>query len=213
MTQLPNRPSADTAASGKRSRPRRRLRKAGSDLEAIIAAAAHVFGERGYHATSLDDIAERLGVSKPTIYYHVGNKEALLAECLRRSLKDLMDSLDPLRNRPMTGADRLEQAVRYCVAAACTDLGRCVVRIPDHVLDRHRAEILEIKGSVSAIFSELLSEGINDGSLACHDHKLFGQLLRGLINSVGDWFQPGGKWTETYISDAIVRMSVEALRS
>src|SRR5215813_6596331 len=49
--------------------------------EAVIRAAAHAFNLKGYHNTSLDDIAAALEVTKPTVYYYVTNKEQLLFEC------------------------------------------------------------------------------------------------------------------------------------
>ena len=48
---------------------------------AVLQAAAQLFNERGFHATSLDDIAARLNVSKPTLYYYVKNKQELLFLC------------------------------------------------------------------------------------------------------------------------------------
>jgi AcrR family transcriptional regulator len=58
---------------------------------AVLQTAAQLFNERGYHATSLDDIAERLNVTKPTLYYYVESKDQILLECVRTAL-DLMRS-------------------------------------------------------------------------------------------------------------------------
>ncbi|MCK9541565.1 MAG: TetR/AcrR family transcriptional regulator [Novosphingobium sp.] len=191
---------------------RRKSRKPGANREAIIAAAATVFLEHGYHQASLDDIAGRIGISKPTIYYWVGGKEAVLAECMRQSLSGLMARLDTIESDGLTGADQLDRAVRYCVGVACTDLGRCVVRIPDHVLSEYRNEIRGIKKAVSHILSRLHEKGIEDGTLRSGDPRLIGQLLRGLINSVGDWFDPRGAWTPDHIADTIVVMAVDPMR-
>ena len=53
---------------------------------AVLQTAARLFNERGYHATSLDDIAEQLHVSKPTLYYYVKSKDDILLECVRTAL-------------------------------------------------------------------------------------------------------------------------------
>ena len=55
--------------------------------QAVLAAAAQLFNERGFHATSLDDIARRLHVSKPTLYYYVKNKDEILLGCVRQGLE------------------------------------------------------------------------------------------------------------------------------
>ena len=49
-------------------------------MEALLHTAARAFSENGYHRTSLDDIAERLGITKPTLYYYVDSKEDLYLE-------------------------------------------------------------------------------------------------------------------------------------
>ena len=75
--------------------------------EAVIRAAARAFDERGYHNTSLDDIAAALGVTKPTIYYYVPNKEALLFECFRAGLEPIRAALQRAEHAPGSGRDRL----------------------------------------------------------------------------------------------------------
>src|SRR4051812_12882377 len=66
----------------------RRQRGAGHALkrDAVILAAARAFRERGYHNTSLDDLAASLRVTKPTLYLYVPGKEAILFECFRAGL-------------------------------------------------------------------------------------------------------------------------------
>src|SRR3569833_2634824 len=60
---------------------RERVREREVKREAVIRAAAHAFNRKGYHNTSLDDIAAALDVTKPTVYFYVTSKEQLLFEC------------------------------------------------------------------------------------------------------------------------------------
>ena len=79
----------------------RRRRGAGHALkrDAVILAAARAFRERGYHNTSLDDLAASLKVTKPTLYLYVPNKEAILFECFRAGLAQIQATLDGMRER------------------------------------------------------------------------------------------------------------------
>ncbi|MFZ0500715.1 MAG: helix-turn-helix domain-containing protein, partial [Steroidobacteraceae bacterium] len=70
----------DSTASPWRA-SRERLRDREIKRDAVIRAAARAFNRKGYHNTSLDDIAAALEVTKPTVYYYVSNKEQLLFEC------------------------------------------------------------------------------------------------------------------------------------
>src|SRR6478752_6715420 len=74
---------------------RRRPREARAlKREAVILAAARAFRERGYHNTSLDDLAASLKVTKPTLYLYVPSKEAILFECFLAGLAQIQASLD-----------------------------------------------------------------------------------------------------------------------
>ena len=65
--------------------------------DAVLQAAAQLFNERGFHATSLDDIAARLHVTKPTLYYYVKNKDEILIECVRQGLQMTIDGIEDSR--------------------------------------------------------------------------------------------------------------------
>jgi len=56
----------------------------------MIAVAEEIFAERGYQASSMDEIAERVGVSKPMLYEYFGSKEGLLVACIRQARAELL---------------------------------------------------------------------------------------------------------------------------
>ncbi|MEE4190505.1 MAG: TetR/AcrR family transcriptional regulator [Halieaceae bacterium] len=70
--------------------------------ERILDAAEDLFAERGYTATSLGDVADRVGIRSPSLYNHFRNKEALYAAVLDRLLEAFTAPLDELRQAPLT---------------------------------------------------------------------------------------------------------------
>src|SRR6188768_2232434 len=87
---------------------RRRLRAHHAlKREAVILAAARAFAARGYHNTSLDDLAASLKVTKPTLYLYVPGKEAMLFECFRAGLAQIQSTLDNCEGAPGPALDRL----------------------------------------------------------------------------------------------------------
>jgi AcrR family transcriptional regulator len=74
----------------------------------MIAVAEEVFAERGYLATSMDEVAERCGVSKPMIYEYFGSKEGLLLACIRAARAELM----VVTERAMAGRADVEDMLR-----------------------------------------------------------------------------------------------------
>ena len=90
--------SAPRSAAGRTRliRPRRKvcslLSGSLSKRQAVLSTAAQMFNERGFHATSLDDVAARLGVSKPTLYYYVRSKDQILLECVQQGLEMTLEA-------------------------------------------------------------------------------------------------------------------------
>ena len=117
--------AADPAAAW---RGRRRRQDHGTKRDAVIRTAARAFDERGYHNTSLDDIAAALGVTKPTIYYYVANKEQLLFECFLAGLEPIRAALRRAEQTPGSGRDRLREVIRDYAVAIASEYGWCMVR-------------------------------------------------------------------------------------
>ena len=84
------RPSATSAPA---RAPRVRVPRAQRE-EQILSAAEQVFAERGFHATSMDEVAERVGVTKPLIYEYFGSKEGLLSACITRARTQLREATE-----------------------------------------------------------------------------------------------------------------------
>lgn len=80
--------------------PRRKRMSRAAREQQMLDVAEAVFGERGYQATSMDEIAERCGVSKPMLYEYFGSKDGLLVACVSRSKAELLD----VTQKAMAGA-------------------------------------------------------------------------------------------------------------
>ncbi|MEU4195140.1 TetR/AcrR family transcriptional regulator [Kribbella sp. NPDC026611] len=72
--------------------PKRRRDRAARERE-MLEAAERIFGERGYHGTSMDDVAAQVGVSKPLIYQYYGSKDGLFLAVLGRLRTQLLDTV------------------------------------------------------------------------------------------------------------------------
>ena len=100
------------AAPGRRGRPGR----PGHDLESILRTAVRLFNERGYDATSMEDLSRALGITNSAIYHHVSSKEELLRLATGRALDGLQAVAATAEVLPGRAIDRLEHLVRGSVA-------------------------------------------------------------------------------------------------
>src|SRR5256884_2304610 len=126
------RPSAPGASPWRASGERRRDREL--KREAVIRAAAREFNRKGYHNTSLDDIATALEVTKPTVYYYVTSKEQLLFECFVAGVEQIRAAFRSARQLEAPARERLSAVLRHYGEAVGSEFGWWVVRARGHDL-------------------------------------------------------------------------------
>lgn len=181
--------------------------------DAILVAAVRMFNERGYHATSLDDVAAQLGVSKPLVYHYLGNKEQVLLRCMARGLQELQEAFAIARTASGSGLDRLR---RYLVGYAevnMTDFGRCVIRTGDEVLSpESRAAFRADKRKVDGEMRALVAEAMADGSAQQGDVRLATFAIAGALNWPARWHQEDGSQTVREIAEELAQFLVDGLR-
>lgn len=158
---------------------------------AVLVAAVRMFNERGFHATSLDDVAASLGISKPTIYHYLGNKEQVLIACLERALDELIEAAENARLMPGTSADRLRAFLTRYALFNLRDFGRCVVLTSDNALSAQSlVRVREQKHRIHDMMRAMIEEGCRDGSIVCEDANLLAFTLAGALNWSVRWLDP-----------------------
>jgi len=215
MNQSPRRaPTAPPAAGASPwSGRRRRARDHEVKREAVIRAAARAFNERGYHHTSLDDIAAALGVTKPTVYYYVANKEQLLFECFLAGLKPIREALEEADRLDGSGRERLAAVIRGYAAAIASEYGWCMVRAHDQDLGPEmRRQINALKSEIDQGIRRLLRDGMDDGSIEPCDPKITAFALAGALNWIAHWYRADQPLSAAEIADVFVRFFEQGLQ-
>lgn len=173
--------------------------------DAVLLAAVQMFNDRGFHQTSLDEVAASLGVTKPTIYHYLGNKDQVLLECVTLGLEQLLASGEAVRNGPGTGADRLRACLVRYAEIIMDDFGRCVIRTSEEELgEESRAQFRALKRRIDSAIRMLIQDGIDDGSIAPVDPKMLAFTLTGSLNWTARWHVPDGNLTPLQISQQMV---------
>jgi AcrR family transcriptional regulator len=216
-TEMPNRPKSgspvapspaaahdDPIASPWRAN-RERLRDREVKREAVIRAAAHAFNRKGYHNTSLDDIAAALEVTKPTVYYYVSNKEQLLFECFVAGIERIRAAFREARALAAPGRERLKAVLRRYGEAMASEFGWCMVRAEDQDLSPDMsAHIKAMKSEIDQGIRRLLREGIQDGSIHPCDPKMTAFALAGALNWIAHWYRESQGMTGAEIAEAFI---------
>lgn len=181
--------------------------------DAVILAAARAFRERGYHNTSLDDIAGQLNVTKPTIYHYVANKEQLLFECFRAGLDQIMVAFDDNKNANLNGRERLIQLLSRYAQAITSEFGWCMVRAEDQDLSQEMsAQVKALKQRIDRGMRSLITEGIRDGSIRDCDPKITAFAIAGAMNWVAHWYRHDESLTHADIAQRFIELFDQGLQ-
>ncbi len=193
---------------------RRRLREHHAlKREAVILAAARLFRERGYHNTSLDDLAASLEVTKPTLYLYVPSKEAILFECFRAGIAPIQATLDECEKGGGAARERLFAFIRGYAAAIVGDFGWCMLRAEDQHLSAGLSRRIKLlKAGIDRRMRALIEAGVADGSVRPCDSKMTAFALAGALNWMGHWYREDASLKPLEIADRFIEIFNRGLR-
>jgi AcrR family transcriptional regulator len=172
---------------------------------AVLQAAAQLFNERGFHATSLDDIAARLNVTKPTLYYYVKNKDEILLQCVSQGLQMTLEGIEASRQAGGNAVDQLRACMQVYADIVMQPFGMCLIRVGDEeVPEPSRTELRRMKSEIDHAFRRLVAQGVQEGSLAPCDPKMSAFMIAGALSWIGRWYQPGGEYTPEQVAQQCI---------
>ncbi|WP_207926304.1 TetR/AcrR family transcriptional regulator [Actinocrispum wychmicini] len=178
----------------------------------MLRTAVSLFNEKGVHATSLEDVAKALNVTKPTIYHYFANKDEILFECVRRGVEGIRDIGVDVEQQGGNGLERLKAYMRNYAVVMTNDFGICVTRTADHELSpESRARFREMKRETDTLIRRVVEQGMRDGSIAPGDPRLVTFTLAGALNWIARWYDPRGPMTPEEIADGCVATLVHGL--
>ncbi len=172
--------------------------------DAVLREAGRAFSERGYHSTSLDDVARALGVSKGTLYNYVKDKQEILWEFHRLAAEIGEESFATAKKQGGSGAEMLRITLKHFIYGLTQELGACRVLMEFHALrpdDRVKAS--KLRDAFEQAYIELIEIGIADGSLRSVEPKLAIFTFMGAINWIPRWYSPSGRLTPEYIAETM----------
>lgn len=173
--------------------------------QAVLSTAAQMFNERGFHATSLDDIAARLHVTKPTLYYYVKNKDEILLACVQKGLRLTLDGIEASRAAGGNAVDQLRACMQVYADIVTQPFGMCLIRVGDEeVPEPSRSELRRMKSEIDQAFRRLVAQGVQEGALAPCDPKITAFAIAGALSWIGRWYQPEGEYSAEEVADQCV---------
>ena len=168
----------------------------------MLRAAADCFNQKGYSGTSLKDVANRLGLTDPALYYYVRSKEELVYLCYVRAAEVGREAMQLAIDRGQDGLDKVLRYLRNHVDFIVGERGPIAImsEVPS-LNSEHRKEVLELSRKHSAAFEALLEEGIADGSIAPCNVRMTGNAIMGAVNWIPKWYHGDSAVAEQIIEE------------
>jgi len=198
--------ATENAAPARRGRP-------GHSLDSLLEVAVLVFNERGYDATSMDELATRLGVTKSAIYHHVPSKVELLRLALDRALDALFAVTEEPRATTGPAIERLEHVVRGSVRVLTEELPFVTLLLRVRGNSPVELAALQRRREFDRIVTDLVRGAEDEGDVRPDvDPAVTSRLLFGTVNSLTEWYRPDGGLSADDLADALVATAFDGLR-
>jgi AcrR family transcriptional regulator len=186
-------PSA-AAAAGDATGVARRTRRREARREAILRVAAPLFVRKGFAATSLDDVATALGLTRPAIYHYFTDKHQILLEIVERGFNNLSREARTIARGEGRAIDKLERIFHLHLSRVAADPQAIFLVIAEagDLAPSARAVLKRRQQTYETVLTTLFEEAMADGDLAPSNPRLLIKGMVSLANWVYAWYDPRG---------------------
>lgn len=183
--------------------------------QVVLDAALLNFNDRGYHGTSMRDIARDADMKVASIYHHFGSKQQILQEIMRRVLQDSLAVTRRAILRAQGGPEaQLRELVRAWVVFHATRRHDALVGASElRSLDPLGRElVVALRAEQKGLFAEVVARGVDEGvfTVAFPDEAVRG--IAGMGQSVCTWWHPGGPLDADELAERYVELALKLVR-
>ena len=183
--------------------------------ERILEEAVKLFYERGFSGTTLDDIAGKLGVTKPFIYTHFRSKVELLEAVCRPTIEMSLNAIAQAARHDAPVADRLYDGIVQFTNVVLQRQANIAVyfREEKHLSEAGLAEINALRKRFDRTLSDLLQEGAATGAFRIADVRVAALAIGGMVSWAYTWHQPDGRLTVDDIGAKLARFVLQMVEA
>ena len=165
-----------------------------SRWEEILAVSARLFREKGYRATSMDDIAGELNITKPALYYYIKTKHDLLYAICEEAIGRLMQGVEEIMKEPADTEERLRRLIFWHVSMFSEHGDIITVYLADEneLPSDKRAFIRSQSREYETIYRDILQHGIEEGKFREMDVPMVVRAISGMCNWLFAWYKTDG---------------------
>jgi AcrR family transcriptional regulator len=183
--------------------------------EEVYAAALRLFREKGYHATSMQDIAAAVGLYKGSLYHYIDGKEELLARVFERGMGALLADVERIAADTACGPSaQLRRIVEAHVEAVANNLDALTVYLHEWraLAGESLINVRAQRERYTRLVSDIVARGVQAGEFRVSDVRIATLGVLGMCNWLCQWYSPGGRLSAREIGARFADMILDGVR-
>lgn len=160
----------------------------------IALAAVKLFEQKGYHATSVQDIADEVGLQKGSLYHYIHSKEDLLLQIAHEAISEFNTNLEQVIDGEDSAEMKLIKAIENHLTVSTSNLETTTVLLREafSLGDETHQVIQDLTDQYVNLWTQLLNEGIERGEFKVEEPKVVALAILGSCNWVYRWYRQSG---------------------
>ena len=179
----------------------------------IILSAAQIFREKGFHATSMQDIADSVQLQKASLYHHISSKQEILLAVLDRALDVLIEDIEPIAESDMPSVEKLKLAMARYIERVTSSADLAAVLLLEHrsLEPQLRARHIARRDRFEELWRGIVREGVERGEFRPMDLSIVTFALLGVQNWLITWYRDGGRMSGLELADQFADIFLHGL--
>ena len=182
--------------------------------KSVIAGAAALFDEGGYHRVNMASLAEAVGIAKPTLYHYFSGKREILFGIHEEFIDRLLGRYESRRGRAMTAAEDLRALIGDTFELMDSHRGHLRVFFENQreLSDQDKATIRAKRDRYAEIMTSTIARGVRDGEFRDVPPRLTALAIFGMCNWAYQWYESDGELASSEIADLFFDLIFAGLR-
>lgn len=171
----------------------------------LIREAGAAFGRKGFHSTTLDEVAKKIGITKAAIYYYFKDKNEILLECHKVAIGIASEAIKKAQKEGENGYEKLIFTIRNYIIGLTSELKYFSILVDVSALrPDERDYVVSFRDKFEKKMRGFVEEGIKDGSILPCEPKFAIFAMMGAVSWVPSWYSPNGERSGEEIADLLI---------
>jgi TetR/AcrR family transcriptional regulator, cholesterol catabolism regulator len=181
----------------------------------IALAAVKLFEQKGYRATSVQDIADEVGLQKGSLYHYIQSKEDLLLQIAHQAITEFNTRLEDVLSQPISAKEKLALMIESHLQVSIANLQTTTVLLRETFAlgEKPHQVIQDLTDRYLELLTSILEEGRRNGEFHIEDCKITALAILGSCNWMYRWYNPSGKLGSTELAQIFTQIFLNGVQN